>query len=76
MTIEEAIAFALSGESTGGERTDATLRLLSACVLNLREDMSRIARYDQESIWRDDRDDAARDMLRIARVALGEEYEE
>lgn len=32
--------------------------------------LTRIARYDRESIWRDDRDDAADDMLEIARLAL------
>jgi len=31
-----------------------------------------IARYDEESIWSDDRDDAANAMLGVAREALGE----
>lgn len=31
-----------------------------------------IARYDEESIWDDDRDDAANAILEIARKALGE----
>ncbi len=35
-----------------------------------------IARYDETSLWSDDRDDAAYAMLAVARVALGETEEE
>jgi hypothetical protein len=38
-----------------------------------RKALERIADYDGESIWMDSRDDAADDMLSIARVALGRE---
>jgi hypothetical protein len=34
--------------------------------------LETIARYDEESIWDDDRDDAANAMLYVAREALGE----
>ena len=37
--------------------------------------LEKIARFDEESIWADDRDDAANEMLSIARVALGLEEE-
>lgn len=37
--------------------------------------LEKIADYDGESIWMDDRDDAANNMLTIARVALGREEE-
>jgi hypothetical protein len=40
-----------------------------------RKALERIADYDCESIWMDSRDDAADDMLSIARVALGLEEE-
>lgn len=36
-----------------------------------REALEKIANYDGESIWADSRDDAANNMLSIARVALG-----
>jgi hypothetical protein len=35
------------------------------------EALEKIANYDQESIWSDSRDDAADNMLAIAREALG-----
>ena len=35
--------------------------------------LEKIADYDGESIWLDDRDEAAKDMLDIARKALGRE---
>jgi hypothetical protein len=38
-----------------------------------RDALEQVARYDDQSIWSDDRDDAADDMLSIAREALGEE---
>ena len=39
--------------------------------------LERIAHYDEESIWMDDRDDAAHAILAIARVALGiQEHED
>jgi hypothetical protein len=42
-----------------------------------RKALNKIARYDEESIWMDDRDDAAYGMLAVARVALGlQEFEE
>lgn len=41
-----------------------------------KEALEKIANYDGESIWNDDRDDAANNMLSIARVALGWEEEE
>lgn len=34
------------------------------------EALTKIANYDGESIWMDDRDDAANDMLRIAQRAI------
>ena len=37
--------------------------------------LEKIATYDRESIWMDSRDDAADNMLSIARVALGWEEE-
>lgn len=37
--------------------------------------LEKIAQFDEESIWMDDRDDAANEMLSIARVALGLEEE-
>ncbi|GEM_PF-3690519 len=40
------------------------------------EALEKIANYDQESIWMDDRDDAANNMLSIARVALGWEKDD
>lgn len=39
------------------------------------EALEKIANYDQESIWYDSRDDAADNMLSIARKALGWEKE-
>ncbi len=36
-----------------------------------RKALEEIAYYDEESIWQDDRDDAADNMLSIARQALG-----
>lgn len=44
-------------------------------VKKLRTALFKIANYDEEPIWFDDRDDAANDMLRIARVSLGLEEE-
>lgn len=41
----------------------------------MHEALEKIARYDDEPIWFDDRDDAADGMLHIARAALGEEEE-
>ncbi len=40
-----------------------------------KEALEKIANYDGESIWMDSRDDAADNMLSIARVALGWEEE-
>lgn len=40
------------------------------------EALEKIANYDGESIWMDNRDDAANNMLHIARVALGREEED
>jgi len=37
--------------------------------------LEKIATYDGESIWADSRDDAADNMLSIARTALGWEEE-
>ncbi len=37
----------------------------------LRKALEKIAYYDEEPIWQDDRDDAAQNMLDIARQALG-----
>ena len=41
-----------------------------------KEALEKIASYDGESIWMDSRDDAANNMLSIARVALGWEKED
>jgi hypothetical protein len=41
-----------------------------------RKALEKIAGYDCESIWMDSRDDAADDMLSIARVALGREKDD
>ena len=41
-----------------------------------REALQKIADYDKESIWDDDRDDAAYQILDIARQALRLEKEE
>ncbi len=38
--------------------------------------LEEIAHYDEEPIWMDSRDDAANNMLSIARKALGLEEEE
>jgi hypothetical protein len=40
------------------------------------EALEKIANYDSEPIWADSRDDAANNMLSIARVALGWEKED
>lgn len=53
------------------EREDAMRLRLESALSALNE----IADYDQQSIWSDDRDDAANDMLRIARKAIGREGE-
>ena len=45
-------------------------------LIKFREALQKIANYDRESIWNDDRDDAAYDMLNIARKALGLEEPE
>lgn len=38
---------------------------------DLERALIQISNYDEQSIWTDDRDDAADDMLEIARKALG-----
>ena len=48
---------------------------LEAELEKFRSALEKIAHYDEESIWNDDRDDAADDMLSIARQALGLEEE-
>lgn len=40
-------------------------------IVKFGEALEKIAHYDEESIWMDSRDDAADNMLSIARVALG-----
>lgn len=48
------------------EKMDAAL----AQVVQMREALEKLSKYDEESIWNDDRDDAANCMLDIAREAL------
>lgn len=46
--------------------------VLAQHARELEATLQKIATYDEEPIWDDDRDDAANDMLRIAREALGQ----
>lgn len=74
-----------SGAFQGGEEDvfNADITYDEECIVLKKADFERvmrslnkIARYDEEPIWADDRDDSADAMLRLARVALGEEEEE
>ena len=60
----------------GREHQPNGMVTIPGCVLETVERykvaLTEIARYDEESIWGDDRDDAANNMLSVARTALGE----
>lgn len=74
-----------SGSFQGGEEdaSNAEIQYGEDCFVvkkevveelkRLREAIQIIANYDNESIWFDDRDDAADNMLEIARKACGNE---
>lgn len=48
-----------------------TIETLRAEIARKDAALKAIAEYDEQPIWMDDRDDAANDMLRIARKELG-----
>lgn len=50
------------------------IKELGAINIKFEAALKSIASYDEESIWMDDRDDAADDMLSIARNALDPNY--
>lgn len=55
--------------------TKCALAIEQTKVGDLTDALKKIANYDDEPIWSDDRDEAADAMLRIARLALGDEEE-
>jgi hypothetical protein len=48
-----------------------TLAAYHSTIETLKAALKEIAEYDEQSIWNDDRDDAADGMLSVARKALG-----
>lgn len=61
--------------ATAGKSLLAKMERMEKDAVKLKTALNTIATYDSESIWMDDRDDAANAMLDVAREALSESSE-